>query len=362
MLEQAVVDANALREVALKHAESVVIEKHSAEVKKTLQRLLEQDELGLEDEEDPFGGEEEGMLDAEMGGGEPVNDLTGDGEGTVDQLNVGALDGTNTCPCPDQEEDDGMVEINFDELGQMVDAEMGDPDEVTPRDDFMDAAPFEEEPLEDEEEFGELEESLEFPDDELLHLVESLVVDIEPVGTGWARQTVAEEKQQEAEMAAYMQNEEIQEEINALRSSMKELQKENKQLNKKVSKLVEDKKQYKSAVIKLKKTLTEVNLSNAKLLYTNKILNSDSLNERQKEQIVETISRSSDVEEVKLVFETLQSAVGSTGSNKPKPKSLSEAIRRGSSISIPRRKTEDKNANNPLKAKWQVLAGIKTNN
>ena len=48
LLNEAIVDAKALREAALKNAETAVIEKYSQEVKETLDNLLEQDELGLE--------------------------------------------------------------------------------------------------------------------------------------------------------------------------------------------------------------------------------------------------------------------------------------------------------------------------
>ena len=45
LLEQAIVDAKALKEAALKNAESTIIDKYSEEVKSTLNQLLEQDEL-----------------------------------------------------------------------------------------------------------------------------------------------------------------------------------------------------------------------------------------------------------------------------------------------------------------------------
>ena len=60
LLKEAIVDAKALRESALKNAETMVIEKYSEEVKDTLQKLLEQeDDLGL-----ALPGEEEPAADA----------------------------------------------------------------------------------------------------------------------------------------------------------------------------------------------------------------------------------------------------------------------------------------------------------
>ena len=44
MLEQAIVDAKALREAAVKSAESAIVEKYNSEVKDALHKLLEQDE------------------------------------------------------------------------------------------------------------------------------------------------------------------------------------------------------------------------------------------------------------------------------------------------------------------------------
>ena len=54
MLEQAIVDAQSLREAAIKNAESEIVEKYSDEVREAVTKLLEQDDeldLGLDDEE-----------------------------------------------------------------------------------------------------------------------------------------------------------------------------------------------------------------------------------------------------------------------------------------------------------------------
>ena len=53
LLEEAIVDAKALKEAALKNAENAVLEKYSSDVKRALDTLLEQDELGLGLEESP---------------------------------------------------------------------------------------------------------------------------------------------------------------------------------------------------------------------------------------------------------------------------------------------------------------------
>ena len=60
-----------------------------------------------------------------------------------------------------------------------------------------------------------------------------------------------------------------------------------------------------STIKELKSTINEVNLLNAKLLYTNKLFRSYDLNNDQKMKVVETLDRTKNVREVKLVFSTL---------------------------------------------------------
>jgi len=48
MLEQAIVDAKALREAAVKSAEAAIVEKYNDEVKDAVSKLLEQDDISLE--------------------------------------------------------------------------------------------------------------------------------------------------------------------------------------------------------------------------------------------------------------------------------------------------------------------------
>lgn len=63
--------------------------------------------------------------------------------------------------------------------------------------------------------------------------------------------------------------------------------------------------QYKEAVNILRGRLQEVNLLNAKLLFTNKMFRKDSLTNEQKVRIVESFDRATTVREVKLVYTAL---------------------------------------------------------
>ena len=63
--------------------------------------------------------------------------------------------------------------------------------------------------------------------------------------------------------------------------------------------------QYRQAVNTLRERLQEVNLLNAKLLFTNKLFKKEGLNNDQKIRIVESFDRATNVREVKLVYAAL---------------------------------------------------------
>ena len=77
----------------------------------------------------------------------------------------------------------------------------------------------------------------------------------------------------------------------------------------------------------LQNKLSESHLVNTKLFYSNKALIDDSLNERQKSKIVETINRADTTEKVKDVFETLCESVSSEPAKNAGPENLTEALK-----------------------------------
>jgi len=137
-------------------------------------------------------------------------------------------------------------------------------------------------------------------------------------------------------------------ELEDLKQAQEELVFENNQLKEKLQ-------NYENVVEQLKESVTDVNLSNARLLYTNRVLRNTSLNERQKDKVVEAISKAGSVPEAKTIFETLQSTVESTP--KRGPQSLSETINRRSSILRASSRSEAKPAD-PLSDRMKKLAGI----
>ena len=137
LLQEAIVDANALRETALKNAESAIVDKYSDEVRHTLEQLLEQegiddplaatDQLGLEPEPamDPTLGAD--MGDPALMGEEPVEEV-------VDDVPLAATDGfadlegdnLNKFPA---EGEDVEVSVDLGALQEAVDALKNELDE-----------------------------------------------------------------------------------------------------------------------------------------------------------------------------------------------------------------------------------------
>jgi hypothetical protein len=80
------------------------------------------------------------------------------------------------------------------------------------------------------------------------------------------------------------------------------------------------------------------------------------LNERQKNQIAESISRASSVEEAKTIYSTLLKSTASVSEKRTAPQSLTEALNKSPSPFLPR---SNKTQVDPTMDRWKILAGIK---
>ena len=131
----------------------------------------------------------------------------------------------------------------------------------------------------------------------------------------------------------------------------------------KLAGLKNDLAQYKEAVSIMRERLSEVNLLNAKLLFTNKMFRKDSLSNEQKIRIIESFDRATTVREVKLVYtalvENLASAARSFNQNTSRKKVVAEGI--ASKVipsSAPRTKKEEVIVESALAQRMKELAGL----
>ena len=338
MLEQAIVDAKALREAAIKNAEETLVEKYSDDIKEAVEKLLEQDEEleALEDEEGEAG--PEGIPLAALEDELPLDPEAEKGDVVIpaDQITEPNLD--------------EMIEFDLDKIKEQLDemeaaGELGTPEE------HEEIA----EELAEEVEIEE-DEEIELSEEQLTDILEKVIVDMEPVTTSYAgkpRKELEFEKEKDlARMAQEGELEELKENNEKLQGQVLELQESIKSFESKEAK-------YKEAIVSIKENFEEMALVNAKLLYTNKVLSSVSLNERQKQKVVDAISNVNSAEEAKVIFETLQNAVGAAPSKRRGPKSLSEMVEKRSSSLLAGRRKKQSDVPDGAKSRMQRLAGIK---
>ena len=151
--------------------------------------------------------------------------------------------------------------------------------------------------------------------------------------------------------------------IQTLTTRNKELEEEIAQLQGQAQGFDVRQQRYRSAIDKITQRLAEVNLSNAKLLYTNRILNNASLNERQKNEIVESITGAGSVDEAKTIFETLQNTMlSSQTSKKSAPNTLSEAVKKSVSPFASRKAIATPRQTDSFSERMRKLAGINNSN
>ena len=308
MLEQAIIDATALREAAIKSAEQAVVEKYSTDIKEAVEKLMEQNDFEENKTVDEQIIEEEEMIDIDV-------------KSLFEQVQKEQLE----------------EEIELDE-------EINEEADMSPSDvDGMTGEPPMPPDLDEEIELSkELEESLDF--------------DYSPVPKG---QTTAygATRAQQAEEAMLMDV------MLAIEEENSELEKKNESLVKTSNELKKSNQKLKETVQNIADKFKEIKLINSKLFYTNKTLMDASLNERQKGNLVESINNAQTSERAKIVYETLKNTVGNATA-KEQPKSLSEAVDKRSSTSLllKAQKSDDKpkvNESNLFANRMQALAGIK---
>jgi len=325
LLEQAIIDATALKEAAVKNAETAILNKYSDDIREAVESLLEQEE------EVPMGDETAELETPDM---QLAGAPTGDPEDVI-TLNLEEL----------KEMAETLAEEDLDLIGDKLSQDALSSGEEPPGD----ALSHDDEP--DSVATVGVDVALEEEIDPAAidAILEELIVDISPQKSGWAGtpEPIMQYKTQLklAQLASGKAHEDIEE----LKAAADRLAEEKNTLKKNNEKII---KAFKG----LKENFDKVNLSNARLLYANQILTNNSLNERQKHKIVDALSKADSIEEAKVIFETLRNAVGSV-TGKARPQSLRETIERPSAT-LPRR-APIRTVDSPAMDRMQVLAGIK---
>jgi hypothetical protein len=346
MLEQAIVDAAALREAALKNAEQSVIEKYAPEIKAAVNSLLESDNVITEQEQAAMDSTPSAAIEAPFAVADQTPEKEVDLGIEFEFDSTMFLDLGNLQKQAQAEEDMKAVELDREDTLELMD-DLG-------LDDAVEEDPAEDQAVTGEEDALDLQEILDTLTEDSIEevLEEELVVDMGQVKDGTF--------QTDAGKLKYFQ------EMELAKTESTKYKEENEALEKKLKDMKEAIESYKTknkelyaAVKQLNNKLEESMLSNAKLIYSNRILGDASLNERQKDKIVEAIANAKTKDEAKTLCETLKATVGSTKNDGPK--SLSESVSRKSNLSniLQRSKRNiNENQEHSFSERMRKLAGL----
>jgi len=319
LLKQAIADAKAVRETALANAKLALEEAFTPRIQSMLSnRIAEEEEMeetkDSEMEEGMHGDDEknEGMHgDKEMEEG-----MHGDKDEMKEEEGMEAPVEAPAEEAPAMEEEEDLDEMELEAIIKELEEEMEEVDEdldsseIGAGDNKVDLdATSTEDPGE-----GDLYEEEEVDLEEVIKALREMEGGEEEVSEG-----EGEEKVEEAE--------EVEE--------------------------GEDKKELEEAydVIRfLRSKINEVNLLNAKLLFSNKLFRNHSLNESQKLKVIENFDRASNIREVKLIYSTLAE---SFGSGKVAKRKLKESYASKASASTAPKKVLTEG--NELAARWNKL-------
>ena len=346
LLKEAIADAKAVRETALANAKMALEEAFTPHLKSMLSAKLAEDEIEEddsvfedehEDEEDEDEQPEEGMYgsprreddddeeDPEEGMHDSPRREDDDDEDEVDESEIVEIDGVKYAPIVSEEEHEDEDE---DDEGDMDESEELDLEAVIKElEEELEESKEDDEDSVNEEEVVE-EEIVTEEDDEDEDKDE---VDEQSSSSGIGKGSGV--KQPSASDEEDPGKGKVHESVEAIQSELNE---------------------YKEAVVFLKDKLHEVNILNAKLLYTNKLFKEYALSNDQKLKIVETFDRAQTTREIKLVYSTL--AESFTGEKKVKNEVVKEFASKKSGGTAP--KTKIISEENQVADRFRKLAGI----
>ena len=354
LLKEAIADAKAVRETALANAKIALEEAFAPKLQSMLSKKL-QEELEGDESEEEVELTQENDVSSEIGGGDGTKMPAAKAFSSAaesDELAAADVDKISAAVGSEDENAEKVAGITEGEeeedvTGATPDTGMNEEEEMDDVDSEIDEIIKELEAAADDEESyatteGEEEEAApvaeptEAPVEEPVAEEDEIDLDeiLREMGYG-------DEPAEEAPVAT--EEEHSEEELSALKAELKSVQSE---LGEAIS------------VIKsLKGTINEVNLLNAKLLYVNKLFRSFNLTNEQKSKVVETLDRTKNVREVKLVFSTIaESFKFGTGVAKKTTAKLTESY-----ASKPAQSTAPKQIiaeDNSAANRFKKLAGI----
>ena len=350
LLQEAIADAKSVRETALANAKIALEEAFTPHLKSMLSKKLQAEMDGEGEEADePVAENEDEEVTEEM-----------------DSSEIGAADNkepdaaASEADAQGPEEEGAPVEAGMeDENAEETDQPMGENQELGQEDENAEEAP--DQPMGESEEAG-----VEAEDEDLAEVLRQLEAEMgidqedeEEVAVAAEEEPAMAPEEEEAPMEPapadeYEEDIDLDEIIKAL-SEEGNMEDEDEEAAPAEESVTAELEEYKQTVQYLRDKLSEVNLLNAKLLYTNKLFRSRNVSEAQKMKVIEQFDRAANVREVKLVYTTFAESMERTAVN--------ESARRKSVASKPTASTQTSKVkiigeNTDFKSRMKKLANI----
>ena len=284
LLKEAIADARAVKETALANAKIALQEAFAPRIESMLAAKLSEE---LEDEELP----EDGNMDLDMSSEEDLP--------AGDDMNLDNMGSDEELPGSEGEFNDvGDLSIDVNNDGEF------DEFDITSREPLANDENPEENP---EDEYNEDNDSLE---------LESIIRELEgDMDESYSNDAYSDDTEEMPVEEAYFGDEDESDDIDEIIEAIlreadgEPMEGDNSEevaeLEERLAKKDEDLQEAYNTVKQLKSIISEVNLLNAKLLYTNKLFRNFDLNESQKMKVLENFDRAGTTREVKLVFSTI---------------------------------------------------------
>lgn len=321
LLKEAIADAKAVKETAIANAKAALEEAFTPQLKSMfaakIQEMEEEDNM-----EEAYNMEN---MEEEME------------EGTVYSEDLDEVE-------LDEEE------LNLDELL----AELEGLDEEESTEESLNEAEGDEEESEEEEEMSDEDMEAEtldlenMTDEDLKKFIEDVITDMVQAGELEAGEGMEEEEEE-------MEEEVDIDELLAEAGHEKEMTEEaEKDMKEEKDEMKEELEEAYATIQKLTQDINEINLLNAKLLYTNKIFKASALTESQKVKVLSSMDKATNVKEVKLVYESLSENL------KPKKAPIKENLNFASKSAGVAPKTAQSNPilDPAMVARFKKIAGI----
>ena len=355
LLKEAIADAKVVRDTAVENARLALAEAFTPKIQSMLTQKIRQ-EVEDENQEDEM--KDEAMDDEVEDEGEEKKEGYGDeGEHEDEGEEVKEIedevededDEVEEVSHADEDEDEEVAEIEDEGEHDDEDADLDLESILRELEKEVEDEDDEVEEVSHADEDEELEEELKSSDvgaaDNKLDKDAESSSDIGKADKAKHTEGVEDEVEDEGEH----DDEEVDEDIDLeeILKALSEVEDEDEEVEENVEEITQLKselEEYRNAVKYMRGKLNEVNLLNAKLLFTNKLFRAFGLSEGDKYRVVETFDRAKNLREVKLVYATLAESFGqkpkiqeSKGkSSKPvastKPKNESKVISEGTDL------------------------------